>query len=210
MNFPVLIAFALMVLAPCLVAVWGRMRAETDDEVDEMQDGDSDASVHAAVAGLEPLRAWPGELQGQAVETIQSVAPVASSAKAELVREVVARRQQERAIEPVAAVMAEEALFDEPALVAPTLEELLEVAVGEARQARAAAMRADAAASDVAARVAAAKVEAAAEASRMARREAEEAAEASLVAQDAYEALLLREARAEEVQRELERPRRAA
>ena len=80
------------------------------------------------------------------------------------------------------------------ALSTPTLDDLLYEAVHEARVAKAAAMRADAAASHVAARLAAARVVAATEAAQVSRRMANEAATTAEAAQLAYEDLLARKA----------------
>ena len=201
MNFPVMIAFVLMLLAPCVVALWGRMSAEPGQESPEQE-----AAVPLALsdAGLEPLRAGP------AAWTPEMTGVLDPSAGAGLNRKAHVRRPRERSAQGSEARGMEEAL-PEPQLPAePTLEELLQVAVAEARQARAAAMRADAAASDVAARMAAARVELAVEVSRMARQVSEEATDAAVLAQDAYEVELMREARAEELERRRERPRRAA
>ena len=180
-----------MLLAPCVVAFWSHLREEAEESTREAAKPIAEEPEAAGDAGLEPLRgvAWEPGLPEMREAT----------AKTGLIRKVLLllRGRQEGRVEEGSAALIETP-SEAPYVVELTLDELLKEAIEVARETRAAATRANAAASDVAARVAAARVGAAAEASRVARRVAEEAAEAELVAQEAYEAVLMREAREEQ------------
>ena len=203
MDFFVILSFIAMVLAPCVVALWGRARAEEDGFASLQHPpiqtaAAQDVAAEQPVSGSEPeplrpfaaLFAADGPL-ARRVRKVSRVITAPRPASDDIVDTAVAEKQP---LQPTIAAQTSQPL--EPAAL--SLEELLREAMESAHIARAASLRADAAASGAAARMAAFRAENAAEQARLAHNHAGAAEQAAQFAQAAYESARTQAERAAE------------
>ena len=173
MDFGVILGFIAMVLAPCGVALWGRLREGADEERAEAE--------ATAIGEQGPVTA---RLENQAVNG--RLARGLRRLKSVFFQAGLQEVSEERA-EFASGLPQVEKETSQP-VGSVGLEELWREALESARIARAASLRADAAASEAAARVAAVRVEAATEQAARAHLDACQAAELARLAEEAYEA----------------------
>ena len=192
MTLLVIFSFVAMVLAPCVVALWGRLRegAEDQEVVAPAEVMEQDGAQHQESTGVfSTMFATDGPLA-------RSVRKVGRALHDQSTRQSDSKRLDLRPADPakVTSDAGAEPLpqiavaTTVPAAVPVPLEELLREALEGARMARAASLRADAAASGAAARIATVRAEAAAEQARLAHVDAMASDQAALAAHEAYEA----------------------